>query len=250
MTSKKCAKCGFVGWSDADYCKACGADLYQPESQKSGMAIAALAIGIISFLTFGLLGVGGIVGIILACVAMSRNKREPSRYGGHGMALAGLVLSIISLVSLVPVGIMAAIAIPNIFAARTAAYESSALHSIRTLSQAEATYYNVFGKYGRLDELAAQGLIDSQLATGSKNGYTFSVELTTNELNAPGFAVAAVPMEYRSTGRRSFYCDESFVIRAADNHGGPPAKTDTPLDTESDYPPLARPAEYPRRPVY
>ena len=137
---------------------------------------------------------------------------------------------------------IAAISIPNLLAARMAANEGSAIHSIRVLSQAEATYQNVIGKYGTLDDLASQGLIDSQLATGSKNGYRFSVELTETE--APGFAVVGVPMEYRSSGRRSFYIDESFVIRAADNHGGPSTKMDAPLDNDSDYPPLARPARH------
>ena len=246
MTSKKCAKCSFVGWSDTGHCKACGAQLDQPEGQKTGMAIAALALGIISFLTFGLLGVGAIAGIVLASVAMGRVKREPRRYGGHGMAIAGLVLSITSLVSLVPVGIIAAIAIPNLLAARVAANEGSAISSIRTLSQAEVTYHDLINKYGTLDDLASQGLIDTQLASGSRYGYNFSIELTTNEMNEPGFSVVGVPREYRSSGRRSFFVDESLVIRAADNHGGPSTKMDAPLYTEADYPPLARPAEYAR----
>ena len=250
MKSKKCPQCGFVGWSDAEYCKACGAQISfdQREGQQTGMAVAALVLGIISFLTVGLLGVGAIAGIVLASVAMGRVKREPWKYGGRGMAIAGLVLSITSLASLLPFAMIAAIAIPNLLAARMAANEGSAIHTIRVLSQAEATYQNVIGKYGTLDDLASQGLIDSQLATGSKNGYRFSVELT--ETDAPGFAVVGVPMEYRSSGRRSFYIDESFVIRAADNHGGPSTKMDAPLYNDSDYPPLARPARHAPDPVY
>lgn len=255
MKSKKCGACGFVGWSDVEYCKACGAQLgnswTEPEGQKTGMAIAALTLGVLSFLTFGLLGAGAITGIILASVAMSRVKREPHKYGGRGMAIAGLVLSITSLASLVPFGLVAAIAIPNLLAARMAANEGSAQHSLRIITQAEFTYHDILNKYATLDELAAQNLIDSQLATGSKNGYKFSVEPTTDETNVEGFAVVAVPLEYRSSGRRSFYVDQSLVLRAADNHGGPASKLDAPLNVDSDYPSPARRVEYsPQQPVY
>jgi type II secretory pathway pseudopilin PulG len=268
MKSTKCVECGFVGWSDVEYCKACGAQLSQrstpppspaqtvyydqwdePEGQKNGMAIAALIFGIVSFLTFGLLGVGAITGIILASVAMSRVKRAPWKYGGRGMAIAGLVLSITSFVSLVPVGIIAAIAIPNLLAARMAANEGSAIHSVRTIAEAERVYYLNFNKYATIEELASANFVDSKLGSGTKNGYNFSIELTRDE-DVEGFAVTAVPIEYRSSGRRSFYVDESAIVRAADNHGGPPTKRDAPLNSDSDYPSRARRADYQQEPVY
>ena len=268
MKSTKCGECGFVGWSDLEYCKACGAQFGQrstnfpspaqavyhdqwdqPEGQKNGMAIAALVFGIISFLTFGLLGVGAITGIILASIAMSRVKRDPWKYGGRGMAIAGLVLSITSFASLVPVGIIAAIAIPNLLASRMAANEASAIRSLRTIAEAERVYYLNFNKYATLNELAAADFVDPTLGTGSKHGYNFSIELTNAE-DAEGFAVTGVPMEYRSSGRRSFYVDESAIVRAADNHGGPPTKMDPPLNADSDYPSRARRVDYQQEPVY
>jgi len=233
MKSTKCLQCGFVGWSDAEYCKACGALLGQgartePESQRKGLAIVSLVLGIISFFTFGLLGVGAIMGIILAAIAMSRVKHEPRKYGGRGMAIAGLVLSITSLATVVPVGIIAAIAVPNLLAARMAANEGSAIHSLRTIYSAELTYQGQFGKYAMLQELGAQNLIDQKLASGVKNGYRFTVDLTSS--NGEGFAVSGVPTEYRSSGRRSFYVDETLVIHAADNQGGPSSTLDAPLE--------------------
>ena len=243
MKSTKCGACGFVGWSDVEYCKACGAPLNQPhtsqtaaayshwdqpEGQEKGLAIFALILGIVSFFTFGLLLVGAIVGIIVAVKAMGRVRREPWRYGGRGIAIAGLIMSIVSLTSVVPFAIIAAIAIPNLLASRMAANEGSAIYSLRQISAAEQTYHSNFAKYGTLEELAAQHLIDPRLASGTKNGYNFTVELTNDE--AEGFAVVGVPITYRSTGKRSFYVDESFVIRAADNNGGPPSKLDAPLN--------------------
>ena len=144
MKSAKCLQCGFVGWSDIEFCKACGAPLgqatpnyaptsaaynsWQPaEGEKKGLAIFALVLGILSFFTLGLLGVGAIVGIICAVVAMRKVREEPWQYGGRTIAIAGLVLSITSLATMVPVGIIAAIAIPNLLASRIAANEGMAV---------------------------------------------------------------------------------------------------------------------------
>ena len=266
MKSTKCVACGFVGWSDVENCKACGAPLNQystapvynthqnnwnqPEGQEKGLAIVGLVLGIIGSFTLGILLVGAVVGTIVSFKAMGRVKREPWRYGGRGIAIAGLVLNILSLTSVVPIALIAAISIPNLLAARMAANEGSAIHSLRQIAAAEAVYHENFEKYASLDELATNGLIDASLASGTKNGYNFAVELTTDELNTAGFAVTGVPVTYRSSGLRSFYVDESAVIRAGDNHGGPSTKTDEPLRSNYDYPPRARRFEDQPQAVY
>ncbi|HYV12090.1 MAG TPA: DUF4190 domain-containing protein [Pyrinomonadaceae bacterium] len=276
MKSTKCVECGFVGWSDEN-CKACGAPLGQrshdlpsptpvynssydeptgEEGPNKGLATASLVLGIIGFFTVGIIGVGAIVGIILAAKALSRIKHDPWQYGGRGMAIAGLVLNIVSLVSVPPTGIIAAIAIPNLLASRRAANEGSAQSSLRTLHAAEATYQATkgAGNFGTLSELAAEGLIDSRLATGTKSGYKFTVELTTNEMNYPGFAVVGVPMTYggvEATGTRSFYVDETGVIRGGDKLGRPATKEDLPLNnSDSDYYDRRRRTDYRTQPVY
>ena len=258
MKSTKCVECGFVGWN-TENCKACGAPLgqrshdlptptpvynssysnydrgdQQQEGEKKGLAIAALVLGIIGLFTLGIAVVGALTGIILASIAMSRTKRDPWQYGGRSMAIAGLVLNIVALFSFVPIGMVAAIAIPNLLASYRAANEGSAQASLRTLYSAEATYQATRGqgKYGTLDELAAEGLIDAKLATGMKNGYVFTVEVTTTEEDYSGFTVVGVPETYRKTGIRSFYIDETGVIRAGDNHGAPSTKEDQPVDYE------------------
>jgi len=273
MKSTKCVECGFVGWSGAENCKACGAPLgqrsyplpdpapvyysnyeepSQEEGPKKGLAIGALVIGIIGFFTIGVFGVGAIVGVVLACMAMSRIKRDPWQYGGRGMAIAALVLNIVSLVSFVPIGIIAAIAIPNLLASRRAANEGSAMSSLRTLASAEMTYQATTGegKYGTLAELAAVNLIDSKLATGTKNGYNFKVELTTSDMNYPGFEVTGVPLTYGNSGIRSFYIDETGVIRAADNSGRPSTKMDPPMNHDYPYYDPSRRVDYNAQPVY
>jgi len=261
MKSTKCSACGFVGWSEGENCKGCGAPLFQrpansslvsptsaynppsdydawsEEGLKKGLAIFGLVLGIVGFFTLGVLGVGAVAGIIVSIIAMGKVEREPWQYGGRGIAIAGLVLNITSLVSFVPIGIIAAIAIPNLLASRMAANEGSAISSMRTISSAEATYQGLFQHFGTLDELAERQLISSSLASGTKHGYKFTVELKTNGYpNADGFEVMAVPITYQSSGRRSFYIDESMVIRAADNQGRPSTSSDPPLGSDYDYP--------------
>lgn len=257
MKSTKCLACGFVGWSDLEYCKACGAAFGrqraaysaqanpgytswdEPQGEKKGLAIASLVLGIVSFFTLGIFGVGAIIGIILAVMAMKRVKNEPWKFGGRGIAIAGLVLSITSLVAFVPVGIIAAIAIPNLLQARMAANEGSAIYSLRTISAAQMTYQSQYQKYGTLEELAAVNLIDPKLASGTKNGYRFTVSLSeensaaasdVSDASLGGFAVSGVPLEYRHSGMRSFFVDETAVIHAADNVGLPSSAADPPLE--------------------
>jgi len=266
MKSTKCVECGFVGWSDLENCKTCGASLHQrstnlppasptysthheyrseQEGPEKGMAVTALILGILSFFTFGLLLVGAIVGIVLSAKAMGRVTREPWRYGGRSLAIAGLVLNIVSLTTAVPTaGIVAAIAVPNFLAARRAANEASAINSVRTLAYAEATYQKTTGngKYGTLEELTESKLIDQDLAAGVKNGYNFAVTIN-NEIPS-SFEVTGVPTSYRSSGLRSFYTDETFVIRGGDNFGGPSTKMDEPLETESTFGNRSRRIDY------
>jgi type IV pilus assembly protein PilA len=117
------------------------------------------------------------------------------------------------------IGIIAAIAIPNLLASRRAANEGSAMAGIRTLSSAQAVYQatNSTGLYansiGTLG--SANGQIDPQLATGQKSGYTYRA-----------FASAAVPAQFivycqpqiqtgvTRTGERAFESDETGVIYA------------------------------------
>jgi hypothetical protein len=247
MNSTKCFECGFVGWSDAGFCKGCGVDLSSGSGRKlrSGLAIWSLVLGILGFFTFGLLGVGAVVGTILGFIALSRANKNPSKYGGRGMAIAGLVLCLSSFVIAVPIGVIAAIAIPNLLAARRAANEASSLATLRRIYSAEASYYDVYERYGTLKELCDENLITETIASGTKSGYRFSVQVVERDDYPTGFEVVSVPVTYPNSGRRSFYIDETGVIRGADNSGGAASKFDSPLDFDSDYGEMnRRPASY------
>jgi type IV pilus assembly protein PilA len=109
------------------------------------------------------------------------------------------------------IGIIAAIAIPNLLASRRAANEGSAQSSLRTLHSSEATYQATVGagNYGTLAQLSAQSLVDAMLATGGKSGYNFAVnptDLVVGVSPATFFATAVpqVTAGVGQTGTRRF----------------------------------------------
>ena len=113
------------------------------------------------------------------------------------------------------IGIIAAIAIPNLLASRRAANESAAIGSMRTIGTAENTYLSTLGNNTDYADLATLGapavaLIDSVLAAGTaKSGYTYT---TTTVAGSGQFASRSTPVS-ASTGVRNFYADETGVIR-------------------------------------
>ena len=76
------------------------------------------------------------------------------------------------------IGIIAAIAIPNLLASRRAANEASAQQSLRTIHSSQATYQATNGNGAFSSDLATlngANLIDTVLSSGSKSGYNFAV---------------------------------------------------------------------------
>jgi hypothetical protein len=100
--------------------------------------------------------------------------------------------------------------------------EAGAIRTLFTLLSAEATYQSTTGQgnYGTIEELGKEKLIDFVLAEGHRFGYLFRVSLEKYSSESPAsFEIWAVPRTYRRTGRRSFYLDQTGVIRYADKKG-------------------------------
>lgn len=119
------------------------------------------------------------------------------------------------------IGIIAAIAIPNLLASRRAANEGSAQSSIRTIHSAQATYQATAGngQFGTLANLAGADLLDVVLGAGTKSGYTFSCPAGNLAAGPPAtFWASAVPANTAAvtrTGSRSFAISEDGVLRGA-----------------------------------
>ena len=111
--------------------------------------------------------------------------------------------------------LLAAIAIPNLLRARLNANEATAIAAMRTMSTAMESYRaaQTPPTYPTaLTQLNGSNppYIDDQLANGTKSGYNFS--LSGAQYN---FTVTAVPLQTNITGVRSFFVDQSGVVRAA-----------------------------------
>jgi prepilin-type N-terminal cleavage/methylation domain-containing protein len=116
------------------------------------------------------------------------------------------------------IGIIAAIAIPNLLASKRAANEASAIGSLRTMTGAQAVYSVTkgAGEFGNLVALQGEGLIDSVLGAGTKSGYAYAATPFPPSITAAArFDSSAIPQSFGgvgSTGTRSFYTNESGVI--------------------------------------
>jgi type IV pilus assembly protein PilA len=156
---------------------------------------------------------------------MARN-RSTSHRRRRGFSLIELLI-VISIIL-----IIAAIAIPKMNNQLMAAHEMAAIRQVTTIHQAETQYYSQFGKYAEtLAELgppasgaaspAAADLIPKNLSDGKNSGYVFSVQA-----NPTGYAVTAVPETFNSSGRRTFFSDQTLVIR--NNWSQDPATPQSP----------------------
>ena len=124
--------------------------------------------------------------------------------------------------------IIITIAVPKYASTQRFMRETAAIRAVQTIHQMETQYQSQFGRYAAsLTELgppksgapgpAAADLIGEDLANGTKQGYKFTVTGVPG-----GYQIAAVPEVYGSSGNRTFYSDQTMVIR---EHYGPEPAT-------------------------
>src|SRR5215211_2544049 len=117
------------------------------------------------------------------------------------------------------IGIIAAIAIPNLIKSRQAANEASAISSMRTIGSAQATYQATSGlnkDYAlNLGLLAGQAHVDAVLASGVKSGFSFTISGVASTSTTPSlFDAMCQPLSTGNfgTGNRSFTTNETGII--------------------------------------
>ena len=125
------------------------------------------------------------------------------------------------LIVVVIIGIIAAIAIPNLLAARRSANEGSAVSALRTMHGAQFTYASTYGagQYSNtlVDLGGTNGLIDTTLQSGTKSGYVFTVSSVVSSSTVPAtFFVGTTPSSsgtITATGTRRFCIETDGVLR-------------------------------------
>ncbi len=102
--------------------------------------------------------------------------------------------------------------------------EDVAILALEELVRSEDSYKSSMGKgsYGTIDKLIEQNLLTKD--SFENHGYRFDM----NVFDAR-FEVMATPLEYGKTGRRSFFVDQSGVVRGDDHQGGPANTSDKPI---------------------
>jgi len=128
-------------------------------------------------------------------------------------------------------------------AAEMESTERDAIEALKKVSAAVEAYRN---KYLRLPESLANlgpplhgaangeaaGFLDSDLANGMKNGYAVRyVIVGASTLGAPAkYELAATPLQYGRTGRRSFFRDSNGAVHAADRRGAIGSEADPKVE--------------------
>jgi type IV pilus assembly protein PilA len=123
--------------------------------------------------------------------------------------------------------IIGAIAIPSLLRARIAANEASAVSSLRALNTAQITYQSTYPTVGYATSLSSLSgtsclppgvsgacMIDTQLASGTKSGYSFTLTGTSGTPNAT-YQFIASPIAPNGTGSRYFCSFADAVVRTS-----------------------------------
>ncbi len=152
--------------------------------------------------------------------------------------------SLIELIMVVAViGILAAIAIPNLLNSRRAANETSAISSVRSIGSAQATYRFTSGRgvnfCTSLFVLGVDQRLDTVLSAGSKSGYNFiclGVDQTTTLPTYYDTIANPVSRGQFGSGNRSFGSNEMQIIFKRDDGAditaaAPPPSNRTPANS-------------------
>ena len=144
----------------------------------------------------------------------------------RGFSLIELLIVIAIILAIITV------AVPPYQRAQMLAREMAASKAVQTIQADEVIYQSQYGHYApSLRELgppdsgpssaAAAGLIGATLASGTLGGYKFTLTGT-----ADTYAITASPVAFGSSGVKSFYLDQSGILRASE--GQEPATSASP----------------------
>jgi len=166
----------------------------------------------------------------LSMTISAQNSAQHHRRNGFTLMELLIVISIMLILML--------LAIPNFNRMRITAHETSAINSLQTIYKAQVQYEGNFPANGYTCSLQSLGgdmksgtptptsaqLLQGDLASGIKDGYTFTItnctKVTVNNTDqVNGYEIIAVPQAVGKTGNRGFCIDQNNEIKS-DPTGG------------------------------
>ncbi|HSE34110.1 MAG TPA: DUF3352 domain-containing protein [Pyrinomonadaceae bacterium] len=100
--------------------------------------------------------------------------------------------------------------------------ERATMGALYMIASAEVTAKKDKGAYVTFEDLISQKHVPREMLEG--HGYKFYVTI-----GGDGFEAVAVPIEYGTSGKLSYFIDQSLVIRAGDHGGSPATISDKPI---------------------
>ncbi|MFT4114026.1 type IV pilin protein [Silvibacterium sp.] len=164
--------------------------------------------------------------LVLLSLLSRRKRRDISPDAEAGFTLMELLI-VISIML-----ILMLIAIPNFAGMKMQANETSCIQSLRAIYEAQIQYQTTYPQNGfasNLQELGgdpksgaptanAAQLLQGDLTSGQKSGYTFTIVNTTkttvnNQDMYTGYEVTAVPQAVGKTGHSGYCIDQQGEVR-------------------------------------
>jgi len=208
-----CSRCGQQNPDGAKFCGACGAALIQSTIQTpnfgiktSGMAIAAMVLGILGIFTCGLTAIPA---IILGIVSLVRIEKSGGSLTGRGFAIAGIV---VPCVMLPLIALLMGIMMPALARTRQVAFRMVCGTNLSRLGKAILMYSNDYD--GRLPLAGGPNgrwvaRLPWWVADNRKDAYGLS-DPTATEGRASVSASLYLLVKYAEVTPKSFICKEDY----------------------------------------
>ncbi len=158
-----------------------------PSNKSQVLAVASLVLGVVAVMCFGLLA--GVPAIILGHMAHRQIRRDPDRYGGRGLAIAGFALGYLSIITSL---ILAGLLLPALAKYKERAQSIACANNLKQLGLAFRVWSSDHGgnyPFATSTNLPAQNLTSEERAEDSEIQALSALKRLTAEIPAPGILV-------------------------------------------------------------